>query len=190
MKTGSLRNGMIKSLGGWLLLALPAFFLSSCENDKSEIQRVTVRPNGPAEEIHELLTLYSDSGNVKVKVTAPVLRRYNEPRPLTELPKGMNIEFYNDSLKVISHLTARYAVQDIKTKTWEARDDVVVVNQKGEKLNTEKLIWDEKNELLSSDRFVKITTAEEIIFGDGFEANQDFSRYRIFNVKGRLTVKK
>jgi hypothetical protein len=44
--------------------------------------------------------------------------------------------------------------------------------------------------LLSSDRFVKITTAEEIIFGDGFEANQDFTRYRIFNVKGRITVKK
>ena len=67
---------------------------------------------------------------------------------------------------------------------------MVVVNRKGERLNTEKLIWDERNELLSSDRFVKITTAEEIIFGDGFEANQDFSRYRIFNVKGRLTVKK
>ena len=26
--------------------------------------------------------------------------------------------------------------------------------------------------------------------GKGFEANQDFSRYKIFNVKGRITVKK
>ena len=68
-------------------------------------------------------------------------------------------------------------------------NDVEVVNEKGEKLNTEKLIWDERKELLSSDQFVKITTPEEIIMGKGFEANQDFSRYKIFNVTGRITVK-
>jgi LPS export ABC transporter protein LptC len=167
-----------------------AFGLTSCETDQSEINRITVRPNGPAEEIRQLLTLYSDSGIVKVKVTAPVLARYTEPKPLTELPKGMKIEFYNDSLKVISKLTARYAIQDVQERTWEAREDVVVVNQKGEQLNTEKLVWNEQKELLSSDKFVKITTAEEIIFGDGFEANQNFTHYRIFNVKGRITVKK
>lgn len=181
---------MIKKLAVKFLPALLVLSFLSCENDQSEIERVTVRRNGPAEEIRKLVTLYSDSGIVKVKVSAPVLRRYTDPRPLTELPKGMNIDFFDDSLRVISHLSARYAVQDIRTKTWEARDDVVVVNRKGEQLNTEKLVWDEQKELLSSDRFVKITTAEEIIFGDGFEANQDFSRYRIFNVKGRITVKK
>lgn len=182
---------MNKNPAGLLVLFfLGLIYFSSCENDQSEIARVTVRPNGPSEEIRSLMTLYSDSGKVKVRVSAPVLRRFTEPRPLTELPKGMKIEFYNDSLQVISHLRARYAIQDLRTKTWEARDDVVVVNQKGETLNTEKLVWDEQKELLSSDKFVKITTAEEIIFGDGFEANQDFSRYRIFNVKGRITVKK
>ena len=182
---------MIKNPGNFFILAfLLTTLFFSCENDQSEIARVTVTRNGPSEEIKNLMTLYSDSGRVKVKVSAHVFRRFTEPRPLTELPKGMNIEFFNDSLHVISHLSARYAIQDLRTKTWEARDDVVVVNQKGEKLNTEKLVWDEQRELLSSDRFVKITTAEEIIFGDGFEANQDFSRYRIFNVKGRITVKK
>ena len=190
MKTGSGSVNMIKQAGRGILILAILTLVCSCENDQSEIARITVRGDGPSEEIRNLVTLYSDSGRVKVKVSAPVLRRYTEPKPLTELPKGMNIEFFDDSLRVISHLSARYAVQDVTKKTWEAREDVVVVNTKGEQINTEKLVWDEQNELLSSDRFVKITTAEEIIFGDGFEANQDFTRYRIFNVKGRITVKK
>jgi LPS export ABC transporter protein LptC len=185
IKTGS--SGRLLAV---ILCVFAAGYFSSCENDSAEIVRVTESKEGPSESIRDLVTLYSDSGRVKVKVTAPLLQRYGGENPRSELPKGLYIEFFNDSLKVISHLKARYAVQDLRERTWEAREDVVVVNQKGEQLNTEKLVWDERRELLSSDRFVKITTPEEIIFGEGFEANQDFSRYRIFNVKGRITVKK
>ena len=49
-------------------------------------------------------------------------------------------------------------------------------------------MWDEGKELLSSDEFVKISTKDEIIYGEGFEANQDFSKYKIFKVKGRITI--
>jgi LPS export ABC transporter protein LptC len=71
----------------------------------------------------------------------------------------------------------------------EARKNVLVVNEKGDQLNTEHLIWDERTQKLTSDEFVKITTKDEIIYGNGFEANQDFSRYRIFNIKGIFSVK-
>ena len=70
-----------------------------------------------------------------------------------------------------------------------AKNDVVVVNQKGEQLNTEKLLWDENTGKIYSDEFVKITTPDEIIMGKGFEANQDFSKYKIFKVTGNITVK-
>ncbi len=36
---------------------------------------------------------------------------------------------------------------------------------------------------------MKITTKEEVIWGDGLEANQDFSEYEIKNVKGQIAVK-
>jgi len=65
----------------------------------------------------------------------------------------------------------------------------VVVNEKNEKLNTEKLEWDEQTGKLYSDQFVKITTPEEIIMGTGFEADQNFNSYRIFKVTGTITVK-
>jgi LPS export ABC transporter protein LptC len=163
---------------------------SACENDTAEITRVTKQENEPVEHIKGLETLYSDSGIVKVKVIAAELRKMVSPQPITELPKGIRIEFYDNFLNVESELKANYAIHYENERRWEARKDVVVVNSKGERLNTEKLIWDERKEKLSSDQHVKISTAEEIIYGNGFEANQDFSSYKIFNVTGRITVKK
>lgn len=172
----------------FFLVAL-CFVLNACENDKAEIARITVKNNSPIEEIHGLETLYSDSGIVKVKVTAKVLKKILLPKPVTELPSGLLIEFYNDSLRVVSTLSAHYAIHYEQLHKWVAMNDVVVVNQKGDKLNTEKMTWDERTQKIYSDQFVKIATAEEIIYGNGFESNQDFSLYRIFNVKGRITVK-
>ena len=70
----------------------------------------------------------------------------------------------------------------------EARKNVVVVNQKGDRLNTEHLIWDEKKQKLISDEFVKITTKDQIIYGDGFEANEDFTKYKIFKTRGTIPI--
>jgi LPS export ABC transporter protein LptC len=164
--------------------------LVSCENDQAEIMRVTKVSKEPVEHIKELEILYSDSGLVRVKVNARELKKILFPEPITELPAGIHIQFYNENKNVTSELRAKYAIHYENDSKWEAQKDVVVINEKGERLNTEKLIWNEREEKLTSDERVTITTAEEIIYGDGFEANQDFSRYKIFNVKGILTVKK
>ena len=164
-------------------------FFASCENDNAEIARVTASLNDPVEEIKGLETFYSDSGMVKVKVTAASMIQKIRPKAITEMPSGMMIEFFNQNRQVKSRLSAKYAIHYELEHRWEAINDVEVVNEKGEKLNTEKLFWDERKELLSSDQFVKISTPKEIIMGKGFEANQDFSRYKIFNVTGRITVK-
>jgi hypothetical protein len=65
----------------------------------------------------------------------------------------------------------------------------VVVNNKGEKLNTEHLIWDRRADRISSDRFVKITTADEILMGDGLESNGNFTRYKILKIRGTLRIR-
>ena len=124
---------------------------------------------------------------------AEIKRVTNVSKEPIEHIKGLEI-LYSDSglvrVKVTSELKAKYAIHYENESKWEAQKDVVVINEKGDQLNTEKLVWNEREEKLTSDEHVKITTAEEIIYGKGFEANQDFSRYKIFNVKGRITVKK
>lgn len=172
----------------FFVIALGLFF-QACENDQLKIAALTKPDNTPLESIKGLETIYSDSGMIRVKVTAPVLNKYVSPKAITELPKGLSIDFYDDHLNVVSKLDARYAIHYEQERRWMAKNDVVVVNKKGERLNTEKLYWDENSGKLRSDEFVKITTPEEIIMGKGFEANQDFSSYKIFKVTGNITVK-
>ena len=73
-------------------------------------------------------------------------------------------------------------------KKMEVKYNVEVVNVNGEKLNTEHLIWDEQKKKITSDAFVKITTAKEIIMGKGLEANQDFTQYEIKEVTGTIRI--
>lgn len=174
-----------------ILLFLMSIAIISCEEKVKEPSQLVSDGEGlPVETIRGLETLYSDSGKVKVRVKAPLYYKTTDNQTVTTLPKGIRIEFYNNEMKIESELTADWAVHKENERVWEARNKVVVINKKGERLDTERLVWDERKERLTSDRDVKITTSEEIIYGGGFEANQDFSNYRIFNVKGRINVKK
>jgi LPS export ABC transporter protein LptC len=178
------------SIRGFFILALLQALLTGCENDLAKVKLVSDHSKLPVESSEKLEILYSDSARVKLKMTAPVLNRYHTEKPYTELPKGVHVEFYDDSLKVISVLTAGYAIRYDSESLMEAKTNVVVVNQKGEKLNTEHLIWNERSAKIYSDAFVRITTADKVIFGNGFEANQDFTNYRIFKIKGTININK
>lgn len=169
---------------------LPGITLQACKNDETEIKRVTKNKEEPVETVSGLTVLYNDSGHVKAKVVAPLMYRYAGANMRTILPRGVQIYFYDQEQNVISTLTARHAESSERSKTMEARNDVVVRNSKGEQLNTERLVWDERTGKFSSDAFVKITTASEVIMGEGFEANQDFTKYRILHPRGNITVNK
>jgi hypothetical protein len=62
------------------------------------------------------------------------------------------------------------------------------VNTKGERLNTEEIIWDEQKKKIYSDKYVTIHTKDEILFGYGFESNEDFSKYKIFKLSGTIRM--
>lgn len=160
----------------------------SCENDLDKVKLYSKGKITPTESAKNIKILYSDSAKVQVELTAPVFNHFETENPYIEMPKGLLAIFYDDKLEVKSRLKADYGVRFINEMKMEARKNVVVVNQKGETLNTEHLIWDESKQKLYSDEFVKITTKDEIIFGNGFEANQDFSKYKIFNIKGTISL--
>ncbi len=70
------------------------------------------------------------------------------------------------------------------------KQNVKLINVKGDTLSTEYLVWDEVKEKIYTDKFVKITTADQLIYGDGLVSNQNFTEYRITNVKGNIKIKK
>jgi LPS export ABC transporter protein LptC len=86
-------------------------------------------------------------------------------------------------------LKADYGVRYETSKRMEVKYNVEVVNANGEKLNTEHLTWNAITKKIYTDDFVKITTKDQVIWGDGMEADQDFSDYQIKNVKGEIYTK-
>lgn len=163
---------------------------AGCENDIEKIKLITSQKVLPVEAATDLEIIYSDSAKIKSKIVTPELNRYIGNKNYIELPKGLKLEFYDDNQNITSTLTADYAIRREQEMIVEAKRNVVIVNEKNEKLNTEHLVWNEKTKKIYSDKFVKITTPEEIIYGNGFEADQDFSRYKILNIKGTINIKK
>jgi len=149
---------------------------------------ITTKDHFPVESAKDAEIIYSSYAKVTVKLTAPQLDRFIGENPYIELPKGINLLFFDDEMNVESQLTANYAISYDKDGKMEARGNVVLINEKGEKLNSEHLIWDKERELIYSDEFVKITTEDEIIMGEGFESNLEFTKFKIKNIKGTISL--
>ena len=162
--------------------------LGSCENDLAVVESLHIDEKYPAEVLHDAVVLYSDSAITKARMTAPKMEHYMGKEPYIELTEGINLVFYDDYGDITSHLTANYAINYEQEDRMEARSDVVLINVAGEKLNTEHLIWNQKKGIMYSEEFVKITTADEIIWGEGFESNQSFTNFKIKHIKGTILV--
>jgi LPS export ABC transporter protein LptC len=165
--------------------------ISACENDIAVINSLSSADELPVESGKNVEYIYSDSAIVRAKLTAPQLDRYTGKKNYMELPKGMHIIFYNEDRKEQTNLTADYGIgydDGTGMNKMEAKRNVVVINEKGDRLNTEHLIWNAITKQIYTEEFVKITTKEETIWGDGLKANQDFSKYEILHPKGSIAV--
>ncbi len=164
----------------------------SCKNDNIEkIQVLTAADNLPIEIGTNIILNYTDSGIVKAKVFAPLLERFeNEKTSQSVMKKGITAYFYGKNKKITSYIKSKYAIRDDRAKTMTVKNDVVVVNIKGDTLRTESLIWNEYSNKINTSDAVKITTPDEIIYGDGLESNTEFSSYKIYKIKGIISLKK
>lgn len=162
---------------------------TSCSNEKAEIERVTINENFPNEVSENVTLYYSDSAKVKVRLKAPVFESYYRGEDsYNEFIQGIDVEFYSDSGTVESTITSNYAKYYSERGVMVAEDDVEVVNIDGDILNTEHLVWNRNDEKITSDAFVKITTEDEIIYGNGLVANENFSSYSIKDIKGIISI--
>ena len=164
--------------------------LFSCENDIRKVNLVTASDSIPVSTVKNIDLIRSVSGKVVLELTAPLLKSYEGEDPYTEFPKGMKIIFFDSVMNVTSELTAEYGISYDKRKLMVARTNVVVVNNnKHEQINTEMLTWDQNTKKIYSDKFVKITTPEKIILGEGFDSDEAMENYTIKKLRGTILVK-
>lgn len=167
------------------------FLLQSCVNKKSEIQEAEQKMQPGVDRAEGVTIYYSSKAIVKARLFSNEFVRNEAGRPpYVDMNKGLQMDFFNDSAVQTSKLTARYARYYEQQNNILIRDSVVVINSKGERLDTEELVWNQKSGRFFTDKFVRISSPTQVLFGDGMEANQDFTWYRIRNLKGMVRVNK
>ncbi len=164
---------------------------ASCKNDPKEIDALVSKNTMQEDKAFDVTILYSEGGHTKVRLFAKeFIRNEIAKPPFTDMKKFVKVEFFDDSLHVTSTLTAKYGRIYEEKENAIIRDSVVVVNNKGETLKTEELVWNQAVRKFYTDKLVHITTPTQVIFGEGLEANEDFSWYQITRPKGVVQVNK
>ncbi len=159
--------------------------LLSCKSDLESIKTLDDTESTPGMVAVKSEVIYTENGVPVAKVIAPVTKHFQFAKePYTEFPEGISVYTFTDGKVVESYLTAKYALYYDKKKLWDVRYNVVAMNRKGEILNTEQLYWDEQKKLIYSEASVKITTAEGVLFGEGFTADEQLEDIEIKNSSG------
>jgi LPS export ABC transporter protein LptC len=156
-----------------------------------EINEVTGKARPGEDYGQDVTILYSRGGKVQAKLFSHTfIRNSGAKPPYAEMRDGLKAEFFNDSTVVKSTLTARYARWYEKENNILIRDSVHVINDKGEQLFTNELVWNQRLQQFFSEKPVRIVTSTHSLVGTGMIANQDFSEYSFTNIKGSLEVEK
>ena len=158
--------------------------LLACSNDIEEVNSLMSKEEIKIETARNIEIIYSDSAQIKLVLEAPVLKRHLDKRsPYEEFDQGIEAEFFGANKKPNAWLESKYAVRKEKENIIIVRDSVVLINRRNEKLETSELIWNEKDQIASTNKFVMISQPEkgDTSYGYGFESNADFTRFEIKN---------
>ena len=172
----------------FILLAAVILALPSCQSDLEAIQTIVQVDEGPVESAFNVEIIYSDQARVRMILNAAQMDRYENEDSYLEMPQGLHVVFFDTLMQQTSSMRSKYAISYEDSEIIEARNDVVVVNEQGETLNTEQLIWDQKEEIIYSEKFVKITSDDEVTYGEGFRADERFDRWEITNPRGTFRM--
>ncbi len=167
------------------------FLFLSCKNNLNKYKEILDNSALNTEKAEDVSIIYSTDGKTKAILFTKNFKHIQNVDPnYIEMNNGLEVEFYDDSLQVQSKMTAKYGKYFEQNGNVLVRDSVVIINMKNERLNTEELVWNEKLQKFYTEKFVTITTPTQIIYGNGLESNQNFSIYKITNIKGMIGVTK
>ena len=171
-----------------LLAGALVFILSDCKNDMNHVNSLTITPDSAQISGYDFELTRSLKGFISVRMAGPEMRQLSSNNDAYEFPKGLEIFMYDTLGNVTSHMSADYSIYYDKEGIWEAKNNVEVSNEKGDKLNTEYLVWSREKETIETDQFVKIASADGIIYGDGMVADQHFDNWEVKNGRGVFDI--
>ena len=187
------RSGLpVRQILAWCMAIPGLLLMGSCETDIHQINMTSTPDTLAVETILDIEVSQSENGKLSLILTGPRMERYEGDDPYIEFPEGVHVVFYDTLRRMKSELSANYGISYEKRNIMEAKGNVVVINhQKHEQLDTEHLIWDRNKKIISSEVFVKVTTADKTIFGEnGLTSDEQFESWKLKKVRGDIRVSK
>lgn len=141
----------------------------------------------PARSTTDVIFTYTDSARTKNTLKASQVDQFvYADSTLSKISGGFTLTFYNRAGEFDGQLTALNAIIYDKNAMMIARDSVVFINDLGEALRTEELIWVQDSAMVYTDKFVTIERESGVIYGKGLRSNENFTNYNIQQPVGEL----
>lgn len=137
---------------------------------------------------------FSDSARVSARMLAGriVEREVGEegktpPSATYQIDRGLTIYFLNNMGLAHSTLRADSAQVNRENGMAELHGNVVLSNDRGERMLTSRLNWDRKKDSLSTTAPVRVEMRDRIINGrNGFRSNTSFTAYTFYGITGEM----
>lgn len=173
-----------------LMVVVVLFNLFACsKSDNEQIEAVIDRAAIPRLRALDVNTVISDSGVTRYRIVTPQWDVYDRAsQPYWEFPVGVHFERFDEQLKIDANIHCNYARFLEQEQIWHLKGKVKATNIQGELFETEELYWNQRTERIYSDSLIKITQANYIIIGIGFESNQVMTQYEVRNTQAVLPV--
>ena len=135
-------------------------FTASCNGDNKEVVVVAFDPETTYTlRTTDYTTQFSDSGITRYRAIAKEFLKFDKAKePFSYFPEGIYVEKFDTLFNIEASL------------------------------ETSLLFWDQKEEKVYSDKYIRIQEDDKIITGIGFESNQNMTQYKIFNSQGVFPV--
>ncbi len=159
-------------------IVIGCFFMHACENDVNAVKDLG-KKKPSIEEGKGIVSYMSMNGKMKAKLTAPSLLRYQGDSALkSEFPQSLYVEFFNDSTKIESTLSAKYGRYLENENKVFLRDSVVIIRTNGDTMKTSEMYWDQTLGKFYTDKPVYVSQRsprQKIFARKGFISNQELT---------------
>ena len=170
----------------FVVVVMLLLFTISCTKEVKEVVNVEYNPETSyTMKATKVSTLISDSGITRYRLETDTWLVFgNAKEPYWYFPDAVYVEKFDSLFNAEASIKADTAYFYDKKGLWHLIGNVEVKNLQGERFDTSELFWDQKNEKIYSDKYIRLQQEEQIITGEGFESNQNLTRYTISNSKG------
>ena len=153
-----------------------AFVVFSCKGKLAPTDS-KLKEDTPVQTVRNMFIVQTQNGGLQMRMEADLMERYDKDTVSYELfPEGIAVYGYDEEGRFETEIVAdnaRHMTYKDGRESWQAFGNVVVKNHiKSEVMETDTLYWDQKNEKLYTNCYVRIYSPDGFLQGYGMESDQ------------------